>query len=176
MGRDQEYVRWTVPGRDKWESGRRRIQARRHPKDSLGLPEQMSEARLAAGKRRRKRNWSGTASSPSETPSSPLVRRLRKLNGRASGMVALFHTAESKGPEAVAHAQTSYPEDSTDDAKTATDEAKGAIVEDADEIADRLATMTADEVTELRKALFRIKPVAVDNVSWYHGQARWGQG
>ena len=79
----------------------------------------------------------------------------------ASGMVALLHTAEAKGPQAVAHAQAAIQK-ILDDGKAATDELTATIVEDADEIADRFAHMTADEIAELRAALRSLKPVAVD--------------
>ena len=123
-------------------------------------PEQMSEARLAAA--RGVGSVTGAALHVAIRDAKLAAgATIKEAERAASGMVALLHTAEAKGPEAVAHAQAAIQK-ILDEAKTATDEAKGAIVEDADEIADRFAHMTSEEIYELREALRAIKPVAVD--------------
>ena len=79
----------------------------------------------------------------------------------ATAMVEMLHTAESEGPAAVERAMAEI-QLLLDSSKSATDEVTASIVEDADEIADRFAHMTSEEISELRSALRSLKPVAVD--------------
>ena len=86
---------------------------------------------------------------------------IEEAEAAATSMVQMLHTAEKEGPAAVERAMAEIQK-LLGESTSATDELKTAVVADADEIADRFANMSAEEVMELREALRAIKPVAVD--------------
>ena len=60
--------------------------------------------------------------------------------------------------------------------QAASEDVTTQVVADADEIADRFAHMSAEEVFELREALRAIKPVAVDTFRGDSIKLSWGRG